>query len=291
MKHIQWALCLGISGVMLTGLCSAQMSTFPAPPPLAARPASNSSTNSPSTMPVNSDFGIPTQGGAAGGNAAATPSSEAAASGAGDLPSTASMLNSMGALDDKIQLQPSDRISFRVIEDKDPAVPRVVTDTGEVDFPYVGRVKVEGKTCHEVAVELKKLLEIDYYKHATVIVGIDVIADRDKDKVKPHEFAWIVGQVRQVGSQEVSPDQPLTVSQFILRAGGFGDFADQRKVRVIHRSKAPSSAPTGEVPPEIEGAKDEQIIDVKAIFDGTSKVDPVVRPNDYIIVPKRLVNI
>jgi len=238
-------------------------------------------------MPVNSDFGIPTQGGDTG---AATHAPDTTTAGSDQIPVAAGMLNSMGALDDKIQLEHADRISFRVIEDKDPAVPRVVTDTGEVDFPYVGRVKVEGKTCHQVAVELKRLLEIDYYKHATVIVGLDVIADRDKGKVKTHDFAWIVGQVRQVGSQEISKEQPLTVSQIILRAGGFGDFADQRKVRVIHRSNG-ATAPVGDGTSEISGASGEQIIDVKAIFEGQSKLDPIVRPNDYIVVPKRAVNL
>jgi len=287
MKSILGILCLVVWESLATGLCCAQMSTFPPPPPLAPapKPSSNTSTNTPSSVPVNSDFGIPTQG---GDNGAATHAPETSAG--SELPVAAGMLNSMGALDDKIQLERADRISFRVIEDKDPAVPRVVTDTGEVDFPYVGRVKVEGKTCHQVAVELKRLLEIDYYKHATVIVGLDVIADRDKGKVKSHDFAWIVGQVRQVGSQEISKEQPLTVSQIILRAGGFGDFADQRKVRVIHRSGV-STAPVGDGTSEISGASGEQIIDVKAIFEGQSKLDPVVRPNDYIVVPKRAVNL
>jgi polysaccharide export outer membrane protein len=288
MKSIHWVLGVGLLGMLSVGPCSAQMSTFPPPPPLAPKPVSNPPPNNSSPTSANPDFGIPTQNGAGNGTSS---SSGTTSSGTGEqLPETAGLLNSMSALDDKITLQPSDRISFRVIEDKDPAVPREVTDTGEVDFPYVGRVKVQGKTCHQVAVELKGLLEIDYYKHATVIVGLDVIADRDKDKVKPHDYAWIVGQVRQVGSQEVIKDQPLTVSQMILRAGGFGDFADQRKVRVIHRSGS-SVEPPGDIPPETEGAQNEQIIDVKAIFDGQSKVDPVVRPNDYIIVSKRLVNL
>ena len=291
MKRIHWVLCVGVWGVLATGICSAQMSTFPPPPPLAPKPVANPPASNPSPAGTNPDFGITTQNGAATANGSATSSdSTSSSSAAGQLPVAAGLLNSMSALDDKIALQPSDRISFRVIEDKDPAVPREVTDTGEVDFPYVGRVKVQGKTCHQVAVELKGLLEIDYYKHATVIVGLDVIADRDKDKAKTHDYAWIVGQVRQVGSQEVSKDQPLTVSQMILRAGGFGDFADQRKVRVIHRSGS-SSAPPTDIPPDAAGGLDEQIIDVKAIFDGESKVDPVVRPNDYIIVSKRLVNL
>ena len=201
------------------------------------------------------------------------------------------MLTSMAALDDKITIQPGDRISFRVIEDKDQSVPRIVTDTGEVDFPYVGRVKVQGETCHQVAIDLKKLLEVDYYKRATVIVGLDIIADRDKDKTKKHDVAWVVGQVRQVGPQELSKDQPMTVSQIILRAGGFGDFAEQRQVKIIHRA-APSATPTaaGEVPADVVNAQDAQIVDVKAVFSGQSAIDPIVKPNDYIIVPKRLVN-
>jgi protein involved in polysaccharide export with SLBB domain len=211
----------------------------------------------------------------------------------------------MEALDDKITLQPGDHISFRVIEDKDQAVPRIVTDTGEVDFPYIGRVKVQGQTCHQVAIELKKLLEVDYYKRATVIIGLDVIAE-DKDKDKPRDIAWVVGQVRQVGPQELSKIQPMTVSQIILRAGGFGDFADQRKVKIIHRANllpeaapdagpnstetAKTSNPNPEIPEDVKNSEDLEIVDVKAVFDGQSTFDPIVKPNDYIIVPKRLVN-
>jgi protein involved in polysaccharide export with SLBB domain len=191
----------------------------------------------------------------------------------------------MESLDDKIPLEVGDTISFRVIEDRDEAVIRTVTDTGEVDFPYIGRLNVEGKTCHQVAVELKKLLEVDYYKQATVIVGLDVIYGQERTK---HDFVWLIGEVRQEGPQELSKIQPLTVSQIILRAGGFSDFADQRKVRIIHRS-ALSFADAG-VPPDISQSKDGETIDVKAVFDGKSSLDPIVKPNDYIIVPKRVFN-
>jgi protein involved in polysaccharide export with SLBB domain len=194
----------------------------------------------------------------------------------------------MEVLDDKNPLEVGDTISFRVIEDRDDAVTRVVTDTGEVDFPYVGRLKVEGKTCHEVAIELKKLLEVDYYKQATVIVGLDLIIGQEK--TKPRDLAWVVGEVRLEGPQELSKLQPMTVSQVILKAGGFSDYADQRKVRLIHRSSL-SSAPATGVPDDISKSKEGETIDVKAVFDGKSSIDPVVKPDDYIIVPKRFVNI
>ena len=106
----------------------------------------------------------------------------------------------MAALDDKVALEAGDSISFRVIEDRDDPVTRLVTDTGEVDFPYIGRVKVEGKTCHEVAVEVKKLLEVDYYKQATVIVGLDLIIGQDDKLEKPKsDMAWVVGEVHRSG--------------------------------------------------------------------------------------------
>jgi len=44
----------------------------------------------------------------------------------------------------KIGLVAGDRISFRVIEDRDEAVSPTCHDTGEVDFPYVGRLKSGG---------------------------------------------------------------------------------------------------------------------------------------------------
>lgn len=202
------------------------------------------------------------------------------------MPVTAATLNSMAALDDKATLSPGDRISFRVIEDRDDPVPRVVTDTGEVDFPYVGRVKVQGMTCHQVAVKLKQLLEVDYYKRATVIVGLDVIASNAQ--VVPHNVCWVIGQVKSVGPQELSDAQPLTVSQVILRAGGFGDFADQRRVRLIHRGTATDSE--GAPPADLTNSKAGEIVDVKSVYDGHLGNDPLVKPNDYIIVPKKAIN-
>jgi protein involved in polysaccharide export with SLBB domain len=138
-----------------------------------------------------------------------------------------------------------------------------------------------------VARQVKQLLEVDYYKKATVIIGLDVIYGKQENV--SHIYAWVTGQVRQIGPQELSDTHPMTVSQIILRAGGFGDFADQRRVRLIHRADLEGGANT----PEAVGAADNgagQTIDIKAVFDGKSSVDPVVKPDDYIVVPKRLVN-
>ena len=281
-------------------------SAFPSPPPLAPSPppltpspeqGSEPATNGPSdvsNVPPPGTMGDTTGGAARSGAASSplSPSNTPATNILNTTPISASTLNSMTVLDDKVILEAGDRISFRVIEDRDEAVPRLVTDTGEVDFPYIGRLKVAGLTCRQVAQQLKKLLEVDYYKRATVIVGLDIIVGHLAEATQQTaQVAWIVGQVRQVGPQQLPKLQPLTVSQVILRAGGFGDFADERRVRVVHRTTAPSSSgkTTGEIP-NADSAPEGQVVDVKSVFEGHSTVDPIVQPNDLIIVPKRLIN-
>jgi len=299
-----------------TSVSLAQVSTFPNPPPLTTGPGSDQSTNNtplfPSPPPLasssnqNSDSstnnasgtsGMPPQG-TPGGGAEIGPippslsptNTTPPANPTDNTPVTASTLNSMSALDDKIPLEAGDRISFRVIEDRDDAVSRIVTDTGEVDFPYVGRLKAAGLTCRQIAQQLKKLLEVDYYKRATVIVGLDVIVAHAPAEAT-HDMAWIVGQVHQVGPQELSKVQPVTVSQIILRAGGFGDFADERKVRIVHR-KPTSSSPAGTTVESQDANSDSEgeVVDVKSVLEGHSTIDPIVKPNDLIIVPKKFIN-
>ena len=288
--------------VAFSGVAHAQLSTFPEPPPLNPTAPSPSAPGGespapvpapalpPAPAPADNSQPLPPEAAAPSAMTNASPSAPPVTS--AGIPISAASLNSMSALDDKISLLPGDRISFRVIEDQDDAVPRIVTDTGEVDFPYIGRIKVEGRTCLQVAKQVKQLLEVDYYKRATVIIGLDVIASKEQDV--SHTYVWVTGQVRQIGPQELSTTHPMTVSQIILRAGGFGDFADQRRVRLIHRADLEGGAGAPNTAEATNAVEDNagQVIDVKAIFDGHSGpgVDPIVKPDDYIVVPKRLVN-
>jgi protein involved in polysaccharide export with SLBB domain len=283
MNHLQ-RLSIALASVFLSLSVDGQMSTFPSPPPLA--PPSASTANSggdgasvPASGAPSLDSPGPAQDNGSKPNATENPDESTKASSKTE-PVVAATLNSMSALDDKVPLQDGDKISYRVLEDEDDAVSRTVTDTGEAEFPYIGRVKVEGKTCHEVALEVKKMLEVNYYKEATVIVGLDEIAEEDKQK--PKDMVWVVGEVREVGPVELSSVQPLSVSQAILRAGGFGDFADQSRVKVIHRG----AKATGSQPPNVGDIKDAQVVNVGDVFAGKPAPDPTVRPGDYIIVPK-----
>ena len=175
-------------------------------------------------------------------------------------------------LDDKHILVPGDRISFQIIEDKDPSKALIVTDSSELDVPYIGRVSIANKTCKQVAGQFKVLLEEKYYYHATVIVGLDSV-NKLRGKV------YVQGQVRVQGSVDILSDQKLTAGKAILLAGGFADFANKRKVKVVRGSEGDGVA-----------AKTFEINMVDVLENGQTDKDVLLEPNDYIIVPSRAVN-
>ena len=176
--------------------------------------------------------------------------------------------NSMGVLDDKKRLGPNDFISFRVVEDRDNiSQPLRVNDNGELEVPYIGLVPAQGRTCKELAYAIKAALEKEYYYHATVILAVDRVSEKSRGRV------YVYGAVKGQGPQEIPPDETYTVSKAIIRAGGFGDFADKRKVKVTRKNGQ------------------DVTVDLKRIIEqGRSDEDVVVQPDDQIYVPQRLIN-
>jgi polysaccharide export outer membrane protein len=188
-----------------------------------------------------------------------------------DLPPTTSTVlrtNSMSALDEKKKLGPNDYVSFRVVEDRDNDSQRLrVSDNGELEVPYIGPVPAEGKTCKELAYNIKAALEREYYYHATVILALDRVSEKSRGKV------YVYGSVKIQGPQEIPADETYTVSKAVIRAGGFGDFANKRKVKVSRKN--------GE----------DFTIDLKRVIeDGKPDADMVLLPDDQIYVPQRLIN-
>jgi protein involved in polysaccharide export with SLBB domain len=176
--------------------------------------------------------------------------------------------NSMSVLDDKKRLGSDDYVSFRVVEDRDGESQHLrVNDNGELEVPYIGLVSASGKTCRELAYNIKSALERDYYYHATVILAVDKVSEKSRGKV------YVYGAVKSQGPQEIPTDETYTVSKAVIRAGGFGDFADKRKIKVTRKS-----------------GKD-FVVDMKRVIEGGhSEEDVVVQPDDQIYVAQRLIN-
>src|ERR1044071_9246469 len=136
--------------------------------------------------------------------------STSAASGAPAVAINANLYTSIESLDDRQKLGIGDRVSFRVIEDKEEAKPLMVTDSGELDIPYLGRIRTADKTCQALAKEVKAALERDLYYKATVILAVDQLN-------KKRGSVYLVGQVRNSGPVEIPCDEIFTVSKAILR--------------------------------------------------------------------------
>ena len=188
-----------------------------------------------------------------------------------DLPPTTSTVmrtNSMEVLDDKKKLGPNDFVSFRVVEDRDNDSQRLrVNDSGELEVPYIGLVPAQGKTCKELAFNIKSALEKEYYYHATVILAVDRVSDKSRGRI------YVYGSVKSQGPQEVPPDENYTVSKAVIRAGGFGDFANKRRVKVTRKN-----------------GKDFTVDLKRVIEEGHTEEDVVLQPDDQIYVPQRLIN-
>ena len=188
-----------------------------------------------------------------------------------DLPPTTSTVmrtNSMEVLDDKKKLGANDFVSFRVVEDRDNDSQRLrVNDSGELEVPYIGLVPAQGKTCKELAFNIKSALEKEYYYHATVILAVDRVSDKSRGRI------YVYGSVKSQGPQEVPPDENYTVSKAVIRAGGFGDFANKRKVKVTRKD-----------------GKDFTVDLKRVIEEGHTEEDVVLQPDDQIYVPQRLIN-
>ena len=180
-------------------------------------------------------------------------------------------MNSMSALNDQSKLGNGDRVSYRVTEEQKDPVYLTISDSGELDVPLVGRIAAAGKTCKQLAYQLKPLLEKEYFYHATVILGLETLSTHSRGKV------YLMGQVRAQGAIEIPANETLTVSKAVLLVGGLSDFADRRKVKLVRKKS--------------DGTSQTTIVDLVEILDnGHSDRDPVIQPDDMIIVPQRLVN-
>jgi polysaccharide export outer membrane protein len=188
-----------------------------------------------------------------------------------DLPpasTTVLRTNSMAALDEKKRLGPNDSVSFRVVEDRDNDSQRLrVSDNGELEVPYIGPVPAQGKTCKELAYNIKAALEKEYYYHATVILALDRVSEKSRGKI------YVYGSVKAQGPQEIPADENYTASKAVIRAGGFGDFANKRKVKVTRKNGQDFT------------------VDLKRVIEeGRTDEDVALQPDDQIYVPQRLIN-
>ena len=184
--------------------------------------------------------------------------------------SYAAGVTTMDALNNDRRLQVGDRVSYRVVEEQKDPVLLSVTSGGDVSVPLIGLYPAKGKTCKELADELKPLLEKDYFYSATVIIGLDEASQVSLGKV------FMMGQVRNQGAIDLPPNETLTVSKAVLMNGGLADWADWHHVKLLRKGP--------------DGKTTTKNVDIAKIYKGQSTDDPVLQPGDTINVTEKLIN-
>jgi polysaccharide export outer membrane protein len=179
--------------------------------------------------------------------------------------------NRVNVLDDQYRLVIGDQLSYQIIEDEDDPVHLEVTDSGDLQVPYLGRYPAVGKTCKELSLALKAELEKKYYLQATVIVAVD-------SKPRTRGKIYLVGAIGAPGPEDISGEETLTLSKAVLRAGGLTSVADGKNVRITRNA--------GDHP----GDETNFTVNVTRIFEkGKTENDPPLHPGDLIFVPERMV--
>ena len=121
---------------------------------------------------------------------------------------TAEFLNS-NTIGTNIQIGPAQMYVSSFMVDAD----------GTIDFPLVGKIKVQGKSFQAIKTELDSALN-PYIAYPSTIVKL------------ANFRITILGEVQSPGIKYIYNDK-LTLSQAIGHAGGFTDLANYQKVRLI----------------------------------------------------------
>jgi polysaccharide export outer membrane protein len=174
------------------------------------------------------------------------------------------------SLDNQYQLGPGDSVLYQVVEDQDTATNLTVTDSGDLELPYYGLVHAAGKTCRQLGLEIKPLLEKKLYYQATVVIALNVV-----NKTWVSGKVYVTGQVHLPGGYDIKSGEKLTVSTAILAAGGFSDFSDKKHVRLIRKTA---------------NGDQTSIVNVTEVWKGQLDGDLVVQPGDVVVVPARMMN-
>jgi protein involved in polysaccharide export with SLBB domain len=266
---------LGIAGLAQVR-AHAQATLDGASPQFGTEPAPYATPAVPETAPR----GVPVAEPATGISNAYVPGGAPGAPGAyapaGAPLSVAPETGALGAPDPTKPLGRGDVVTFSIIQDREAPQTMRVTDTGELDFsafPKIGRISVAGRNCAQVAADLKRRLEADYYYHADVTLGINQVNHLDsRGKV------YLSGNVRAPGPQDLPYNEHTMVSTAIIRAGGFDKYANESKVQITRRDK--------------DGKTVKFYVNVKAVIEGGHlDKDVEVQDGDYIYVPQNFINI
>jgi polysaccharide export outer membrane protein len=173
-----------------------------------------------------------------------------------------------------------DRLTIKVLEQEDLNGAYTVYSDGVLEFPLIPKgIKAAGLTHEELATKIKEGLEEEYFYNATVIVTPYRKGDTSISRLKTKGgIVYVYGRVSREGVVKIPNDEVLTVSKVIIRSGGFKEFANRKKVKLIRRSAA-------------TGKSETTVLNMVNIIDkGQLEKDVPVQNGDIVVVPEQFFN-
>ncbi len=121
----------------------------------------------------------------------------------------------------KYQIGPEDLLFIRVWREPDFTLPVAVRPDGKITMPLIGEVRAAGQSPLQLTAALKQLLT-QYLNNPDVNVFVT--------EVRSKKF-YIDGEMNRPGSFALVT--PTSVLEALSRGGGFREFANTRKIRVL----------------------------------------------------------
>lgn len=171
------------------------------------------------------------------------------------------------------RIAPSDKVSISIIgESEYNAANKRVDANGNVNLALIGDVRIAGLT----VVGAQTAIENAYkdgriFRNPQVSLNIEDYSPREVN---------ISGMVKQPGKYPLPPEAVLTLKDLVLRAGGFMDTANGRKVRV--------SRPQPDGTSKIFIKDIDSVIRSKDTKNSTDGAFPL-EPGDLIYVPEKMI--
>jgi len=125
----------------------------------------------------------------------------------------------------KYQIGPEDLLFIRVWREPDFTLPVAVRPDGKITMPLIGELRAAGQSPLQLTATLKQLLT-QYLNNPDVNVFVT--------EVRSKKF-YIDGEMNRPGSFALVT--PMSVLEALSRGGGFHEFANTRKIRVLRGSE------------------------------------------------------
>ena len=163
-------------------------------------------------------------------------------------------------LPDNYPIRAGDKLNIQVYREKDLTGIFTVDLSGNISYPLLGEVHVQGLSLEDLRKYLINRLGKDY------LVNPQLQVDLDKSLNKS---VSILGQVQKPGNYDFAPD--MTLVRLISEAGGFTPIAAPKHVKITRLMK--------------DGKKKTVIVDVDSIMNGKSE-DISLQSSDLVMVPE-----